>query len=125
LHPGDDFALGGDPDPHVRYGFYKRFDFCWQIANTGSITWSGRMLCPVKLSPIKMKTPRIDIPALAPNEKATLNVELNTRGNECGSPYLTEWEIRDSEGRSCFPNKDPIRLTVEVENERNSKTEDK
>jgi hypothetical protein len=71
-----------------------------------------------------METPRVDIPPLAPNEKATLNVELNTRGDERGSPYVTEWEIRDGEERACFPNKDPIRLTIEVENERIPKTED-
>jgi hypothetical protein len=123
LHPGDDFTIGGNPNPRVKHGFYTKFSFAWSVTNIGLIIWNGRVLEPAQISPLKTSTPKVDIPTLNPGEKVSLKVELDTRGDERGSPYEISWEIRDSNGRACFPNKEPLRLTVEVVNKRKNELE--
>jgi len=119
LFDGDDFLIDGDSNPQVKHGFYEVFDFTWLIINNGSVIWNGRTLEPVQLTPLKTNTPIVQIPSLKPGEKASLTIELDTRGDERGSPYEVLWAIRSNDGIACFPNKDPLRLTVEIVNERN------
>jgi hypothetical protein len=124
LYPNDDFAVSGNQNPKVSYEFYKDFKFNWSITNSGKVAWIGRTFRPSQLHTLKTNTPEIKIPTLRSGEKTNLCVELNTRGDERGSPYVVQWEICDENGRNCFPNKEPICLTVEVRNPRNTKTEE-
>lgn len=113
LHPGDSFSIAGSADPKVKYGFYKDFEYAWCIINSGTYEWNERAMTPINLSPVELVS-ITKIPPLKPGERASVSVKLHSGGDERGSPYITEWEIRDSEGHNCFPNLSPIRLTIEV-----------
>jgi len=124
LYGGDDFAVLIKPQ-NMEVNLFRDFIVSWTIKNTGSLIWDKRYLYNVngKQKGVRGKTISVDIPTLKPDEKAKLQVTINAKGHEMTSDSI--WEIRDSEGNPCFPNKQgAITVTVNVINpNRKTKTE--
>jgi len=119
LYPGDDYeVLGENPAQYPDVGFYKEFTHTWIIKNSGTTTWNGRHLEIINQHEVKpeAKTPQVDIPSTKPGEEAVITVTFDSRGDERG---LNEsiWQIKNSDGQICFPNKGGLRLIIKVYND--------
>lgn len=113
LYPGDDVLLISQTsaEPHS-VSCYEIFNHSWTIKNTGKVTWKGRRLECTNHTETRIRTMNaiIDIPELKPGGDICLTAEFDARGFE--GTFESVWEIRDSEGRPCFPNKGKELKTV-------------
>jgi hypothetical protein len=123
LHSGDDFSVTKPRDMTI--AFYRDFIVSWTIKNTGSLVWEGRYLYNVnnKQTGVRGVSAKVDIPTLRPDEQVKVEVTINAQGHEKSSSSV--WEIYNSEGNPCFPNKQgEITVVVNVINpNRKAKTE--
>jgi len=114
-YPGDDFQLIDEASTH-RHEVSLHSDFAhqWTIKNTGSVTWADRYLELVNGDNLTIRSSRkiIDIPKLKPGEEVSLSIDLNARG--CEGEFEAIWEMKDSEGRSCFTEKKVLKIAVSV-----------
>lgn len=114
-YPGDDFEIiDQQPKRKHEVNFYKDFVHQWTLRNTGSVTWEGRYLEFVNQSdlPIRASSKTIDIPKVKPGEEVSLAVEMNARS--CEGDFEAIWEMKDSEGRSCFTKNQVLMMEVIV-----------
>lgn len=119
FYPGDDYiVLGNNPARCPDVGFYKEFTHTWTIKNSGAVNWSGRYLEIINQHEVKpiAKTPKVEIPITNPGNEATITVAFDSRGDERGLNE-TVWQIKDSNGQLCFPNKEGLRLLIKVYND--------
>lgn len=114
-YPGDDFQLiEENPKQRHEVSFHSDFAHQWTIKNTGSVTWVDRYLELVNGDNLTIRASRkiIDIPKVKPGEEVTLSVEFNARG--CEGDIEAIWEMKDSEGRSCFTENKVLKIAVSV-----------
>lgn len=114
-YPGDDFEII-DPQPNHKHevSFYKDFVHQWTLRNTGAVTWEGRYLEFANQAdlPIRANSKTIEIPKIKPGEEVALAVEMNARS--CEGDFEAIWEMKDSEGRSCFTENQVLKMEVIV-----------
>ena len=113
LYPGDDVLLVSQTptEPHS-VNCYELFKHSWMIKNTGKITWEGRRLeCTNQVETrLRAVITIINIPKLKPGGDICLTAQFDSRGFE--GTFESLWEIKDSEGRHCFPHKGKVLKTV-------------
>ena len=119
LFDGDDYTIvGNKPIQRIDIGFYKTFTYTWAIKNNGTVTWENRCFELANQHEVKpeAKTSKVDIPITKPDEEVSITVTFDSRGDERG---LNEaiWQITDNTGQLCFPNKDGLRLIINVYND--------
>jgi len=114
-YPGDDFEII-DPQPNHKHevNFYKDYVHQWTLRNTGSVTWVGRYLEFANQAdlPIRANCKTIEIPKVKPGEEVSLAIEMNARS--CEGDFEAIWEMKDSEGRSCFTENQVLKMAVSV-----------
>jgi len=124
LYPGDDVALVESTSAHHTVEFYELFEHSWVIRNAGTVTWERRTLECVDAPCIRIR-PTVKsaaIPKTKPGDTFSLKVQMDARGFE--GVYESVWEMKDAEGRLCFPNKNKIMIiTATVINDRSKTAE--
>lgn len=124
LYDGDAFWVETAPSDrrHV-VDFYEHFTHTWELLNTGKITWTGRRLICISedsITPYAMQQ-SVDIPDTAPNERATVSVEFDARGQE--DTFVSKWIMVDKDNENCYPNySTPFDITIAVENKQFKKS---
>jgi hypothetical protein len=118
LFPGDEF-IATECKP-ITVEHYRQFISYWVITNKGGLTWQGRTLEIVsqQTKGVRALTSKVGIPTLKPKEHAKVEVEYDARHFD--GAWELVWEIKDSKGRICFPNKNGLRQTVTVTNRKPS-----
>jgi ASC-1-like (ASCH) protein len=115
---GDEYRVICQSPEHKRtLNFYQDFEHQWTVKNTGTVTWENRYLECTNQSEIRIKarSNNIKIPKVKPGDEILLNIEFNSRGIE--GKYEALWEMKDSDGNSCFPDKnESLRVEAVVTN---------
>ncbi|GHU83835.1 hypothetical protein AGMMS50284_7880 [Clostridia bacterium] len=115
LYPGDNYSIEGDnPAVHPTVTSYEKFTHTWAITNSGTVPWNGRFLELINQKGIAptAEPSRVDIPPTKPRESAPVTVSFDARAMD-GS-YESIWRMKDSQERPCVPNKEGLRLIINV-----------
>jgi hypothetical protein len=118
LCAGDDFRLiRQNPSRPHKAAFYGVLTHHWVIKNSGEAVWDGRYMGFVNVgeTPLKLRPEgtRIDIEKTPPGGEVTITINVEVRHIEGTHEILLD--MRDSEGRLCFPDKRAeLRLPVTV-----------
>lgn len=112
LYPNDDFIATECKMVNVTH--YQKFKAFWVITNKGAVTWEGRTLeiASQQTKGVRALTPKAEIPTLKPKDHIKIEVEYDARHFD--GDWELVWEIKDSAGRVCFPNKKGLRQTISV-----------
>jgi hypothetical protein len=109
LYPGDNLRfIKEEPEGVHELNTYKEFDHAWTIKNNGTVSWQGRCLVCANQATMSIKTMdgtySVAIPDAEPGDEVRIAMRFNSRGND--GRYESIWEMKDSDGQLCFPNKD-------------------
>jgi len=126
LYPGDDILLLSEfPEGHHQVTFYEIFNHQWTIKNIGKITWTDRFFEFTNRSATRIRPTetRIAIPTTAPGDEVTLTATIDARHFE--GTFEAIWEMKDRNGRLCFPDKSKaLKLVAIVANIPDTTAED-
>ncbi|OIJ13550.1 hypothetical protein BKP37_09680 [Anaerobacillus alkalilacustris] len=123
-YPGDNILIVSRvPEHDHNVSFYKNFEHQWTIRNTGTVTWEGRYLECTNQSDLRIRAKNkiINIPKVKPGDDVCLTAAFNARGFE--GRYEALWEMKDTEGRTCFNDQKAIKVVVKVVNTRSETME--
>lgn len=87
---------------------YDTIQHTWQIQNTGNIYWSGRKLVyrrGLKDRP-EANPSELEIGDVRPGETIKITTTFDGRGFDGVTSCI--WEMQDSDGANCFPNRDSL-----------------
>ncbi len=110
LYPGDDVYVSSGTSHQI--GSHDSVVHTWSLMNTGKVTWTGRKLVyrrGPKDRP-EANPSEIPIPDVAPNKSINLTTTFDGRGFD--GVFRCVWEMQDSDGENCFPNRDSLFLVT-------------
>ena len=93
---------------------YEQFTHTWVIHNYGKVHWQDRKLV---LKNENKNNPRperkeIPIPDVGPN--GIIKISTNFKARSMEGIFVSEWEMQDSSGKSCFEMSSSLNVTMKV-----------
>ena len=106
LYPGDEVYVSTSPT--YKIGCHDTVIHTWSIMNVGKVVWIGRKLVYRRGPKDRPEaTPsEIPIPTVKPNESVKITTTFDGRGFD--GVFHCCWEMQDSDGDNCFPNRDSL-----------------
>lgn len=125
LYPGDDMLLLSEtPEQPHEVDCYVLFDHSWTIRNTGKVTWENRCFECINQAETRIKAvnKHIDLPKVKPGGDICLTAQYDARGIE--GTFEALWEMKDKDGRDCFPGRSKaLKTAAKVVHNRSTTTE--
>jgi len=108
LYEGDSVYVNFSPNKQYVIESHDTFEHTWILENTGAQRWTERRLVYVRgLKDRPEATPSIvEIPETKPKERIKITTTFDGRGFDGVTDCV--WEMQDSEGENCFPDRNTL-----------------